>query len=142
MRAIETVEAPVVVSSARVISVDVLRGFTIAFMILVNNGNQYSYWPLKHAQWNGWTPTDMVFPTFLFLMGAAIIFSFRARLAKGGNPTSVIPHIFRRFVILFLLGLSGEYVPLIQHAYAADLWRVAAICDLLPGGEFTFVVES
>jgi predicted acyltransferase len=112
MRAIETVEAPVVVSSARVISVDVLRGFTIAFMILVNNGNQYSYWPLKHAQWNGWTPTDMVFPTFLFLMGSAIIFSFRARLAKGGNPTSVIPHIFRRFVILYLLGLLVNTFPL------------------------------
>ena len=54
----------------------------------------------------------MVFPTFLFLMGAAIIFSFRARLAKGGNPTSVIPHIFRRFVILFLLGLLVNTFPL------------------------------
>jgi predicted acyltransferase len=111
VRAAETVEAPASVASRRVISVDVLRGFTIAFMILVNNGNEHSYWPLKHAQWNGWTPTDMVFPTFLFLMGAAIIFSFRARLAKGAPESSVIPHILRRSVILFLLGLLVNTFP-------------------------------
>jgi len=110
--AVETVESPVSAPSKRVISVDVLRGFTIAFMILVNNGNEHSYWPLKHAQWNGWTPTDMVFPTFLFLMGAAIIFSFRARLAKGAPESSVVPHILRRSVILFLLGLLVNTFPL------------------------------
>ena len=142
MRAIETVEAPVVVSSARVISVDVLRGFTIAFMILVNNGNQYSYWPLKHAQWNGWTPTDMVFPTFLFLMGAAIIFSFRARLAKGGDPSVRYPAHFPPLRDSLHAWPVGEYVSAIQHAYAANFRRVAAICDLLPGGESISAVES
>ena len=55
---------------ARLLSLDFLRGLTIAFMILVNNNGdeQLAYWPLKHAAWNGFTPTDLVFPTFLFLV--------------------------------------------------------------------------
>ena len=67
------------------LSVDVLRGLTIAFMILVNNnGNEAAaYWPLKHAAWNGFTPTDLVFPTFLFLVGITTVFSTASRLAKG-----------------------------------------------------------
>jgi predicted acyltransferase len=101
-------------SAARVIAVDVLRGLTIMLMILVNNAGdgEHAYWPLKHAQWNGWTPTDMVFPTFLFLMGTSMIFSFRSRLARGGDASSVVPHILRRFAILFLLGLLVNTFPL------------------------------
>jgi len=59
----------------RMLSLDVLRGLTIAFMILVNdNGNEAAaYWPLKHAAWNGFTPTDLVFPTFLFLVGISTV---------------------------------------------------------------------
>jgi predicted acyltransferase len=59
----------------RLLSLDVLRGLTIAFMILVNNnGNEaQAYWPLKHAAWNGFTPTDLVFPTFLFLVGISTV---------------------------------------------------------------------
>ena len=74
-----------VAQSGRLLSVDVLRGLTIAFMVLVNNnGNEAAaYWPLKHAAWNGFTPTDLVFPTFLFLVGITTVFSTASRLAKG-----------------------------------------------------------
>ncbi|HEY3963404.1 MAG TPA: heparan-alpha-glucosaminide N-acetyltransferase domain-containing protein, partial [Planctomycetaceae bacterium] len=78
-----SVEYPRVAASTRLISLDVLRGITIAFMILVNNGGEYAYWPLKHSDWNGWTPTDLVFPTFLFLMGTSLVFSFESRLGRG-----------------------------------------------------------
>ena len=64
--------------SSRLISLDLFRGATIAAMILVNNaGNEdASYWPLKHAEWNGWTPTDLIFPSFVFIVGVSLVFSF------------------------------------------------------------------
>lgn len=117
----------------RVISVDVLRGLTIMLMILVNNSGDGAYWPLHHAQWNGWTPTDMVFPTFLFLMGASIVFSFRARLASSNAASPLIPHILRRFAILYLLGLLVNTFP----AFHMDTLRIfgvlqrIAICYLV-----------
>ncbi|HQA00779.1 MAG TPA: heparan-alpha-glucosaminide N-acetyltransferase domain-containing protein, partial [Phycisphaerae bacterium] len=88
------VEAPVsgqlepsvpVRSSSRLLSLDVFRGITIAGMILVNNPGDWSrkYAPLGHADWHGWTPTDLVFPSFLFIVGVAMTFSFDKRLAEG-----------------------------------------------------------
>jgi predicted acyltransferase len=69
-------------ASSRLMSLDLFRGATIAGMILVNNAGSEpnSYWPLKHSQWNGWTPTDLVFPFFLFIVGVAMTFSFSSRL--------------------------------------------------------------
>jgi predicted acyltransferase len=59
---------------ARLLSVDALRGLTVAAMVLVNNPGTWSavYAPLRHAAWHGWTPTDMVFPFFLFVVGVSI----------------------------------------------------------------------
>ncbi|HTZ88960.1 MAG TPA: heparan-alpha-glucosaminide N-acetyltransferase domain-containing protein [Alloacidobacterium sp.] len=97
----------------RLISLDVLRGITIAFMILVNNNGdeRYAYWPLKHSLWNGWTPTDLVFPTFLFVAGVSLVFSFESRLAKGASKTSLFLHALRRSIILFALGLVVNGFP-------------------------------
>ena len=97
----------------RLISLDVLRGITIAFMILVNNNGdeRHAYWPLKHAQWNGWTPTDLVFPTFLFVAGLSLVFSFESRLAKGASKVSLFLHALRRSIILFALGLVVNGFP-------------------------------
>jgi predicted acyltransferase len=97
----------------RLTSLDVLRGITIAFMILVNNNGdeRYAYWPLKHALWNGWTPTDLVFPTFLFVAGVSLVFSFESRLAKGATRASLLLHALRRSIILFLLGLIVNGFP-------------------------------
>ena len=65
----------------RLLSLDVFRGLTILAMILVNNpgqwGKEFQYWPLEHADWHGWTPTDLIFPFFLFIVGTSLAYSLR-----------------------------------------------------------------
>src|SRR5271168_2803316 len=120
---------------ARLLSLDFLRGLTIAFMILVNNNGdeQLAYWPLKHAAWNGFTPTDLVFPTFLFLVGITTVFSTASRLAKGATKQSLFLHVLRRSIILYLLGLvvnSFPYFHLHTMRFYGVLPRIA-ICYLI-----------
>src|ERR1043166_9936193 len=88
----------------RLESLDVFRGLTIAGMILVSTPGTWNavYAPLEHADWNGWTPTDLVFPFLLFAMGAAVPFALARR---RGRPRRVRVHVVRRAAILFLLGL-------------------------------------
>ena len=95
------------------LSLDVLRGLDIGFMILVNNNGDgwRAYWALKHADWNGFTPTDLVFPTFLFLVGISTVLSTEARLAQGATKQSIFLHTVRRAVIIFLLGLLVNSFP-------------------------------
>ena len=91
----------------RLISLDVFRGITIAGMILVNNPGTWSsiYPPLRHAEWHGCTPTDLVFPFFLFIVGVAITLSLSKRKTRGDDQTKLILNILRRGSILFGLGL-------------------------------------
>lgn len=91
----------------RLLSLDVFRGLTIAGMILVNNPGSWSniYPSLKHAAWHGVTPTDLIFPFFLFIVGVAITFSLSKRKERGDDKKKLILQIIRRSVILFLLGL-------------------------------------
>ncbi len=92
--------------SGRLLSLDFFRGLTIALMILVNNpGSDTHYWPLSHAKWNGWTPTDLVFPFFLFITGVSLVYSFSSRLARGQSRGELMKHVVRRAVILILLGI-------------------------------------
>jgi predicted acyltransferase len=119
----------------RWLSVDVLRGLTIGFMIMVNNngGGSDAYWAMKHTDWNGFTPTDLVFPTFLFLVGISTVFSTQARLAKGDSRSSLLGHTFRRAVILYLLGLVVNSFPFFHLAtmrFYGVLPRIA-ICYLI-----------
>lgn len=88
-------------------SLDVFRGMTIAGMILVNNPGNWShvYRPLEHAQWNGWTPTDLVFPFFLFIVGVSSVLSFDARRARGASRGKLLLHALKRSAIIFGLGL-------------------------------------
>jgi len=120
----------------RWLSVDVLRGLTIGFMIMVNNnGSDQAYWAMKHTDWNGFTPTDLVFPTFLFLVGISTVFSTQARLAKGDTKPSLVFHTVRRAIILFLLGLLVNSFPFFHLAtmrFYGVLPRIA-ICYLLIG---------
>ncbi len=122
--------------ATRLVSLDVLRGITIAFMILVNNGiRSYAYPALEHAEWNGWTPTDLVFPTFLFLVGVSIVFAFESRLARGASKSSLLIHTFRRASILFALGLivnGFPHFPLATWRIYGVLQRIA-ICFLIAG---------
>ena len=97
----------------RVRSVDVLRGLTIALMILVNDPGDWGhvFGQLDHAPWNGWTLTDLVFPTFLFLVGVSIVLSMAARSAKGNCRGTQAGHIFLRFAKLVVLAWVLSFFP-------------------------------
>jgi predicted acyltransferase len=130
-------------SSKRYLAVDLLRGLTIAFMILVNdNGDErVAFWPLKHAAWNGFTPTDLVFPTFLFLVGASIVFSTESRLARGVTRASLFAHTVRRAIIIFLLGLVVNSVPFFRLStmrYYGVLPRIA-LCYLVVASLYIWI---
>ncbi len=92
----------------RLLSLDVFRGATILAMILVNNpgqwGEKYQYWPLEHAAWHGWTPTDLIFPFFLFIVGTSISYSFRKYRHGAEVDAAVYWRILRRTVTLIFLG--------------------------------------
>lgn len=97
----------------RLVSLDVYRGLTVAGMILVTDPGTYSavYWPLRHAEWNGATPTDMIFPSFLFIVGAAIPLSVAARMKRGSNRARLTGHVVLRSVMLFVIGLIVNGFP-------------------------------
>ena len=144
--ATRTVSAPdplvsPVSSSKRYLAVDLLRGLTIAFMILVNNGTERSFSALKHAEWNGFTPTDLVFPTFLFLVGASIVFSTESRLARGVTRASLFAHTVRRAIIIYLLGLvvnSAPFFRLSTMRYYGVLPRIA-LCYLIVASLYIWI---
>ncbi|MDR1345033.1 MAG: DUF5009 domain-containing protein [Tannerellaceae bacterium] len=103
----------------RLLSLDVMRGLTIAGMILVNNPGswQYVYAPLRHAGWDGLTPTDLVFPFFMFIMGVSMFFSlgkykFNLSQASAGK-------VLKRTVLIFAVGLG---LNLFGHLFRYDLW--------------------
>ncbi len=90
----------------RLLSLDVFRGMTVAGMLLVNNPGTWSaiYPPLEHAAWNGWTPTDLIFPFFLFIVGITTELSLRARRARGDDERAILRQILRRGALIFLFG--------------------------------------
>lgn len=104
------------VLSRRLLSVDVLRGLCVAGMILVTNAGDWNhvYWPLQHATWNGVTPTDMIFPTFLFLAGVSMTYSFAARRKRGEPAARIAAHVVRRSALLIFLGLFLNCFDLLQ----------------------------
>src|ERR1700738_4943409 len=88
----------------RLVSLDAFRGATMALMILVNTpGGPDTYAPLEHAEWNGWTPTDVVFPSFLWIVGVAMTLSLARRLAAGASRAQLFAQILRRSAILYVL---------------------------------------
>ena len=98
--------------SQRFLALDVFRGMTICFMIIVNTpGGHFSYAPLNHAVWNGFTPTDLVFPSFLFAVGNAMGFVMPrwSVLPQSG----VLGKIFKRTIIIFLLGFLLYWFPFV-----------------------------
>jgi predicted acyltransferase len=101
------------VQDRRLISLDVFRGLTVAGMVLVNNPGTWGtvYGPLRHAEWHGWTPTDLIFPFFLFIVGVAIPLALGRRLADGEERGRIVRRIIRRSLIIFALGLILHAVP-------------------------------
>ncbi len=118
----------------RLLSLDVLRGITIAFMIMVNNNGGSGSWGfMNHAAWNGLTPTDLVFPTFVFVVGASIAFAFDARLARGATRAELAWHTLRRAGILFVLGIVVNGFPLFEltHLRIYGVLQRIAVCYLV-----------
>jgi predicted acyltransferase len=112
--------------AGRLMSLDVFRGATIAAMILVNNpGDGYaSYMPLRHSEWNGWTPTDLIFPFFLFIVGVALAFSLRSRMLREETRWNLLTHILWRAFLLFALGMFLNGFP---NHYQLGSWRVYGV---------------
>ena len=108
--------APRANTRERLISLDVFRGMTVAGMLLVNNPGTWSaiYPPLGHAAWHGWTPTDLIFPFFLFIVGITTHLSLTARRARGDTDAVLVRQILRRGSIIFLLGLLMSWFPFYQ----------------------------
>jgi predicted acyltransferase len=125
----------------RLLSLDVLRGMTIAFMIMVNNNGGHNAWaPMHHAEWNGLTATDLVFPTFLFVVGVSIVFAFEARLAKGATKAQLAWHTAKRAATLFLFGVivnNFPYFHLAHMRFYGVLQRIA-VCYLVVGLFYLF----
>lgn len=98
----------------RLLSIDILRGMTIALMIMVNNPGswEFVYPPLRHSEWNGCTPTDLVFPFFLFIVGMAMWFSFnKFRTSKNQISAKALQKIVKRVAVIFILGLFLNMFP-------------------------------
>ena len=104
-------------ANSRLISLDVFRGMTIAAMVLVNNPGTWShiYDPLEHASWHGLTPTDWIFPFFLFIVGTAIPIALGKRIEEGVTG-KVYYKIVSRALMIFALGLSMSVIPFFQFA--------------------------
>jgi predicted acyltransferase len=104
------------VARERLLSLDVFRGMTVAGMLLVNNPGSWAaiYPPLEHAAWHGWTPTDLIFPFFLFIVGITTQLSLGARRAQGASDGAVLRALLRRGALIFLLGLALSAFPFFQ----------------------------
>ena len=99
--------APSMPVRERLLSLDVFRGLTVAAMLLVNDPGSWAsiYPPLEHATWNGWTPTDLIFPFFLFIVGITTHLSLSARRARGDDERAIRAQIIRRGALILLFGL-------------------------------------
>jgi len=101
-------------TAQRFLPLDVFRGLTVCFMIIVNTGGTGGvYAPLEHAAWHGFTPTDLVFPSFLFAVGNAMSFSMKK--FNTLPQSAVLGKIFKRTAIIFLLGFLMYWFPFVQH---------------------------
>ena len=122
-------------ATGRLVSLDVFRGLTIAGMVLVNNPGSWGhiYWPLGHASWHGWTPTDLIFPFFLFIVGVSITLALGPRVESDKSTCDLYLKIFRRAAIIFALGLFLAGFPFFNLGtirIAGVLQRIA-ICYLV-----------
>ncbi len=117
----------------RLLSLDVARGITIAFMIMVNNnGGRGSWHFMNHAAWNGLTATDLVFPTFVLVMGISVVFAIESRLARGATRRQLVRHAVQRAAILCLLGIVVNSFPFfeLEHMRFYGVLQRIAVCYL------------
>src|SRR5271170_1209791 len=113
--------------SARLLCLDLYRGLMVAAMIVVDNpgSDEKAYWPIMHAKWNGWTPADFIFPSFLFLVGISMVYSFAARQERGETRRHILLHAFKRSLILIVIGLLVNASPII--GLDVHTWRFEGV---------------
>ncbi len=128
-------------AAGRLVSLDVLRGLTIAGMLVVNTPGTWSHVfpPLLHAEWHGWTYTDTIFPFFLFIVGVSMAFSFGRREAQGARRTLLL-HTLRRAAIIFLFGFGINWLSVLlfhrQHVRIPGVLQRIAVCYLLAAAAY------
>ncbi len=124
----------------RLVSLDVFRGITIAGMILVNHPGSWAniYPPLEHAEWNGWTPTDLIFPFFLFIVGITTFLSIQSKRAAGTPDRSIRHQILKRGSIIFALGLAYAAFPYYPLSRITDV-RVPGVLQRIG---LTFIIAA
>lgn len=147
-------------SAGRLVSLDIYRGLAVAGMIIVDNpgSDEGAYWAIKHANWNGWTPADLIFPSFLFLVGISLVFSFSSRLQRGDSRQAILLRVFKRTLLLIAIGLLVNASPIwgfdihtfrfegvtqrialcyfvaaILELYVSRRWQIAAFAACLVG---------
>ena len=123
---------------ARLLSLDAFRGAIILLMVLVNNGGSQNYRQLEHSAWDGWTVTDVVFPSFLWIVGVAITLSLGKRMTAGVNRAALFRQVLRRAAILFALGVALYLPPAFHFAsmrIPGVLQRIA-VCYLVASAIF------
>jgi len=131
-------------TSGRLVSLDAFRGATIAGMMMVNNPGSWSsiYPPFRHAAWNGWTFTDLIFPFFLWIVGVAMTFSFSKRVERGADREKLLLHAVRRSAIIFAIGLFLNGFPfglLFGHQFS---WVTIRIPGVLQRIAICYLVAS
>jgi predicted acyltransferase len=112
-------------ATKRIISLDVFRGITVAFMILVNDPGieKHVYGPMLHAAWNGFTPTDLIFPSFIFIAGLSVELSFSRQLSTGVPKRNLLLKMLKRVALLYLLGVLLS----VMQTFSFDNLRIMGV---------------
>jgi predicted acyltransferase len=145
--ALETTGAQPLVEASqrgRLISLDVFRGLTVMAMILVNNPGDWGhiYPPLEHAEWNGCTPTDLIFPFFLFIVGVSLVYALDGTKRQGGPQGAVLLRVLRRAAVLFGLGLLLSLYPKFDFSVVRIMGVLQRIALVFLGCSFIFLKTS
>lgn len=115
--------------SERLLSLDVFRGLTIAGMMMVNNqGGPETYLQLEHANWHGWTYTDTIFPSFMWIAGVALTLSTAKRVERGENKHTLMLHALRRALLIVGLGLGlAAFSGVLNGTFHFSTWRFPGV---------------
>ena len=127
------------VPAARLVSLDVFRGATIAVILVVNTPGTWDhvYPPLLHAEWNGWTYTDTIFPFFLFIVGVSMALSFGRRVEAGARRGKLLRHTVERAAAIFAIGLALNVLSYFlfhrEHLRIPGVLQRIGVCYLFAG---------
>ncbi len=121
--------SPTPAAGGRLAALDLFRGLSVVGMIFVNNPGDWGhlYRPFDHAEWHGWTPTDFIFPWFLFIVGVAGVFSLEKRMASGSDRLDLARHAFRRGMTIVLVGWMMAFFPFVPFVERLSRLRLPGV---------------